>query len=77
MFQKVINTTWAAAEMLRNLKQKTLPKLQQFLGFHLLSLNASKSRVDMFGQLGISSACTTMRLKEATSSKGKMKEKLG
>ena len=77
MFQKVINTTWAAAEMMRNLRQKTLSKLQQFVGFHLLSLNASKPLVDMFGQLGIASACTTMRLKEATSSKEKMKEKLG
>ena len=76
MFQKVINTTWAAAEMMRNLKQKTLSKLQQFVGFHLLSLNASKPLVDMFGQLGIASACTTTRLKEATSSKEKMKESL-
>ena len=53
MFQKVINTTcWAAAEMMRNLRQKTLSKLQQFVGFHLLSLDASKPLVDMFGQLG-------------------------
>ena len=63
-FQKVVNTTWAATKMLRNLKQRNLPTLQQFVGFHLLSSNASKLLVELFGQLGISSACTTMRLKD-------------
>ena len=73
-FQKIINATYTAAEILRRLNQMELPDLQTFVGYQAMAQNATKPLRELLHQIGISGALTTVRMNDVKAMERKVKQ---